>query len=71
MAQPTPRIIKETQKLDQEKVPGIDVQPDPQNFKHFFVKITGPGNTPYEGGIFNAELLLPDDYPMVFFQITN
>ncbi|EGR29624.1 hypothetical protein IMG5_151710, partial [Ichthyophthirius multifiliis] len=23
-----------------------------------------PGNTPYEGGTFNAELLLPDQYPM-------
>jgi len=48
MAQPTPRIIKETQKLDQEKVQGIEVVPDPQNFKHFFVKIFGPPNTPYE-----------------------
>ncbi|KAM3144488.1 hypothetical protein pb186bvf_003357 [Paramecium bursaria] len=64
MAQPTPRILKETQKLEQEKVQGIDVQPDPQNFKHFYVKITGPPNTPYDGGSFDAELLLPDDYPM-------
>jgi hypothetical protein len=29
------------------------------------VKIAGPGQTPYEGGLFNAELFLPDEYPMV------
>jgi len=64
MSGPTPRILKETQKLSTEKVPGIDVEPDPKNYKHFFVKILGPSNTPYEGGIFKAELLLTDDYPM-------
>ena len=29
------------------------------------MKIAGPGQTPYEGGLFNAELFLPDEYPMV------
>jgi ubiquitin-conjugating enzyme E2 N len=29
------------------------------------VKIAGPEGTPYEGGMFNAELYLPDEYPMV------
>jgi len=29
------------------------------------VKIAGPDGTPYEGGMFNAELFLPDEYPMV------
>ncbi|CAD8053690.1 unnamed protein product [Paramecium sonneborni] len=64
MAQPTPRIIKETQNLAKDKVQGIEVTPDPGNFKHFFVIIIGPPNTPYEGGVFEVELLLPDDYPM-------
>jgi len=64
MSGPTPRILKETQKLATEKVPGIDVEVNPTNYKHFFVKIHGPSNTPYEGGVFNAELLLTDEYPM-------
>jgi len=64
MSGPTPRILKETQKLATEKVPGIDVEVNPANYKHFFVKIYGPSNTPYEGGVFNAELLLTDEYPM-------
>ena len=25
----------------------------------------GPGQSPYEGGIFKLELFLPDEYPMV------
>ena len=29
------------------------------------MKIAGPTETPYEGGIFDCELFLPDDYPMV------
>jgi len=29
------------------------------------VKIAGPTETPYEGGIFDCELFLPDEYPMV------
>merc|ERR1712159_248449 len=64
MSGPTPRIMKETQKLAQEKVQGIETQVDDKNYRHFYVKIYGPSNTPYEGGIFQAELLLPDEYPM-------
>lgn len=29
------------------------------------MKIAGPDDTPYQGGLFNAELFLPDEYPMV------
>ncbi|KAL4432762.1 hypothetical protein ABPG74_011583 [Tetrahymena malaccensis] len=64
MAGPTPRIMKETQKLQTEQVPGIDVVPNKDNFRHFYVKIQGPDNTPYAGGVFSAELLLPEQYPM-------
>eukprot|EP00919_Chromeraceae_sp_WS-2016_P040835 GHVR01097492.1.p1 GENE.GHVR01097492.1~~GHVR01097492.1.p1 ORF type:complete len:102 (+),score=8.37 GHVR01097492.1:41-307(+) len=64
MEGPTPRIVKETKTIQTEPVPGIEFSPDPQNYKHFFVDIKGPTGTCYEGGIFKAELLLPDDYPM-------
>eukprot|EP01015_Nassula_variabilis_P001365 TRINITY_DN1073_c0_g1_i5.p1 TRINITY_DN1073_c0_g1~~TRINITY_DN1073_c0_g1_i5.p1 ORF type:complete len:164 (-),score=39.69 TRINITY_DN1073_c0_g1_i5:145-636(-) len=59
-----PRITKEIQKLQSEKVQGIDVEVNPSNIRHFIVKIEGPSLTPYEGGIFDAELFLPEDYPM-------
>lgn len=29
------------------------------------MKIAGPEGTAYEGGMFSAELYLPDEYPMV------
>lgn len=46
-------------------VVGIYAEPSDNNPRHFYVKIAGPGQTPYEGGLFNAELFLPDEYPMV------
>ena len=71
MEGPSPRIVKETKTIASDPVPGITFQPDPNNYKHFFIKLdgtppthTGPHGTCYEGGNFNAELLLPDDYPM-------
>ena len=64
MSGPTPRIVKETKTLASEKVVGIEVEVNPNNYRHFYVKIYGPGNTPYENGIFRAELYLPEDYPM-------
>ena len=60
-----PRIMKETQRLSQEPVVGIYAEPDDKNYRHFFVKIAGPSQTPYEGGMFEAELYLPEEYPMV------
>jgi len=58
------RIIKETQRLKTEPVPGIDVTPDEHNLRYFKVTINGPEDSPYEGGIFSLELFLPEDYPM-------
>ena len=46
-------------------VVGIYAEPDENNFRHFHVKISGPEDTPYAGGMFDAELYLPDEYPMV------
>lgn len=38
---PTPRIVKETNNLKTEHVAGIKCEVDPNNFRHFFVKIDG------------------------------
>ncbi|KAM3453562.1 hypothetical protein MY3296_003593 [Beauveria thailandica] len=58
------RIIKETERLMAEPVPGISAVPHEDNLRYFDVEIHGPAQSPYEGGIFKLELFLPEDYPM-------
>merc|ERR1712025_1064892 len=62
---PTRRIIKETDRLKKDPVPGISVEPNRHNPFYFHAKVAGPTDTPYGGGIFKVELFLPDGYPMV------
>lgn len=50
--------------LNKDKIDGIEVKPDNAYFGHFYVKLRGPKDTPYENGIFDIEILLPEDYPM-------
>eukprot|EP01100_Stratorugosa_tubuloviscum_P004714 TRINITY_DN2191_c0_g7_i1.p1 TRINITY_DN2191_c0_g7~~TRINITY_DN2191_c0_g7_i1.p1 ORF type:complete len:152 (+),score=67.40 TRINITY_DN2191_c0_g7_i1:87-542(+) len=59
------RIVKETQRLHAEPVPGISATPHENNMRYFDVIIAGPSSSPYEGGIFRLELFLPEEYPMV------
>ncbi|RNF14749.1 ubiquitin-conjugating enzyme E2 [Trypanosoma conorhini] len=61
----TTRIIKETEKLQRERSEGIEARPSPTNPRHFHVKIRGPPQSSYEGGVFDLELFLPEEYPMV------
>ncbi len=60
-----PRIMKETQRLMQNPIEGIFVEVNPNNARHFIVKIAGPTETPFEGGLFDVELFLPEEYPWV------
>ena len=50
--------------MQKEPIVGIFVEPNEQNPRHFFVKIVGPSETPYEGGLFEAEIYLPEQYPI-------
>ena len=59
------RIVKETERLLKEKVPGISAAPYADNPRYFSVTIDGPDETPYAGGLFQLEMFLPSDYPMV------
>ncbi|KAJ9449115.1 Ubiquitin-conjugating enzyme E2 36 [Diplonema papillatum] len=59
------RILKETEKLQKEPAPGVAATPTKENQRYFKVVITGPQSSPYEGGIYNLELFLPEEYPMV------
>ncbi|KEG13775.1 ubiquitin-conjugating enzyme E2 [Trypanosoma grayi] len=61
----TTRIVKETEKLQREHPEGIEAAPSPTNPRYFHVKIRGPPQSSYEGGVFKLELFLPEEYPMV------
>lgn len=43
------RIIKETERLQNEPVPGISAQPHDDNARYFDVIVEGPGGSCYEG----------------------
>ncbi|VCX30866.1 unnamed protein product [Gulo gulo] len=55
------RIIKETQHLMAEPVPGIKAEPYESNTRYFH---TGPQDSTFEGGTFKREPFLPEEYPM-------
>ena len=59
------RIIKETQKLKKDPINGILAEPFSDNPRYFNVVITGPKDSPYDGGKFHLQLYLPEEYPMV------
>ncbi|KAL1413305.1 ubiquitin-conjugating enzyme E2 N [Vanrija albida] len=58
------RILKETERLMSDSPPGITAAPHEDNLRYFDVTIAGPESSPYEGGVFKAELFLPEEYPM-------
>lgn len=59
------RILKETQKLKNEPIIGMQVDFNPDNERHFLIVMDGPKDSPYEGGKFKVEIYLPEEYPMV------
>uniref|UniRef100_A0A7N5JI55 Ubiquitin-conjugating enzyme E2 N-like n=1 Tax=Ailuropoda melanoleuca TaxID=9646 RepID=A0A7N5JI55_AILME len=59
MARLPHRIIKETQRLLAEAVPGIKAQPDEKNARYF----------PVAGGTFKLELFLPEEYSTVALKL--
>ncbi|KAK2673321.1 hypothetical protein RAB80_010864 [Fusarium oxysporum f. sp. vasinfectum] len=55
------RIIKETERLMAEPVPGISAVPHEDNLRYFDVQIHGPAQSPW---CFQPRALPPHDYPM-------
>lgn len=58
------RIIQETKRLVTDPIKGVTAVPAEDNIRYFSVFIDGPMTTPYEGGVFQLELFLTDDYPL-------
>ena len=58
------RITRELQEIAGNPIPCIlEVTPSDENPFRIQIKLLGPSDTPYEGGIFFLQLTLPRDYP--------
>eukprot|EP00598_Pedospumella_elongata_P002229 CAMPEP_0184969890 /NCGR_PEP_ID=MMETSP1098-20130426/2510_1 /TAXON_ID=89044 /ORGANISM="Spumella elongata, Strain CCAP 955/1" /LENGTH=194 /DNA_ID=CAMNT_0027491723 /DNA_START=98 /DNA_END=682 /DNA_ORIENTATION=+ len=57
------RIKKEIEDLRNDKASGMSVVVDPYNPKHLTGTLKGPDDTPYAGGVFEVDIIIPDDYP--------
>ena len=59
------RILKELQDLNKENGDNITASPvNEDNIYKWTATISGPDESPYEGGIFHLEINLPDNYPI-------
>jgi ubiquitin-conjugating enzyme E2 N len=60
------RIMKELDRIQKDPIPGISVcLVTDNNPRYLKIMLQGPQSTPYEDGIFELELYLPNEYPMV------
>ncbi len=57
------RIRKDLRTLQKDPLPGIFVVPDETCATIVHALVTGPFETPYEGGFFYFLINCPDDYP--------
>ena len=59
------RINREIADLKKEDLGGMTLEPNESNFFHWKASIPGPEGSPYEGGVFNLNVELSADYPLV------
>ena len=60
-----PRIKKELERIQKSPVEGIDIAVVPTNPRHLKICIKGPQESPFQNGLFQVEMFLPDEYPLV------
>ena len=64
MEQALKRIEKELKKFNEEEPEGLTAgPPDDSDMFKWDASLTGPENSPYEGGTFNLSIEFPKDYP--------
>ncbi|XP_018570973.1 ubiquitin-conjugating enzyme E2 T-like [Anoplophora glabripennis] len=57
------RLSRELAKMEISPPQGICVFPKSEKFDILEAKITGPEETPYQNGVFNLEIIVPERYP--------
>ncbi|BEJ17129.1 hypothetical protein CspHIS471_0605300 [Cutaneotrichosporon sp. HIS471] len=59
----TKRIRKEISDLARENLGAISLAPNESNIFQWRATIPGPVGSPYEGGVFDVDIRIPEDYP--------
>ncbi|GLH15758.1 Ubiquitin-conjugating enzyme E2-17 kDa [Gryllus bimaculatus] len=57
------RVLKDLQKLEEEPPAGVSAAPNEHNVMEWNAIIIGPGDTPFEDGIFRLTLKFTELYP--------
>uniref|UniRef100_A0A6I8RVQ5 Ubiquitin-conjugating enzyme E2 T n=1 Tax=Xenopus tropicalis TaxID=8364 RepID=A0A6I8RVQ5_XENTR len=57
------RLKRELQLLNKEPPPGVTCWQNESNMDDLRAQIIGGSGSPYEGGIFNLEIIVPERYP--------
>lgn len=63
MASSLGRIRKEMEDIRNDRISGVSIEPDASNPQHMVGTITGPPDTPYAGGKFRVDIVIPNEYP--------
>lgn len=62
------RVQKELQECNKDvNLSGISVKPKADSLSHLIGTIPGPVDSPYEGGSFMIDIVLPGNFPFSFF----
>ena len=59
----TARLKQDYSRLLKDPVPYVRAVPLPSNILTWYYVVTGPENTPYDGGIYFGKLVFPRDFP--------
>jgi len=59
----TARLKQDYMRLLKDPVPYVKAVPLPSNILTWYYIVTGPENTPYEGGLYFGKLVFPRDFP--------
>ena len=57
------RINLEINQMKEDNIEGIEIIPS-DNIQTFFAKINGPPVSPYEGGVYDLKITIPNNYPL-------
>ena len=57
------RLRKELADVMKDTDSGVTAEPVLDNMQHLKATIKGPMDSPYEGGVFQVDIVIPDSYP--------